>query len=116
MAYPKLLYRLGTEEEVWGVPVDTLRVADEVAEASAHEEGWSAVEELFDEDGKLREVEAAALSLLDGKVADIVAVLPQLTAEELEALKADELAGKTRKGVLEGIEAALAALATKDAE
>lgn len=50
------------------------------------------------------------LKLLDSSIDDVKAGLAGKSAEDLEALRAAEADGKTRKGVLEAIAAALAAL------
>lgn len=51
--------------------------------------------------------ETDVLDLLDGNVEEIGAAIPDLTNEELEMLLSAERDGKTRKGVVEAIEAAL---------
>lgn len=53
---------------------------------------------------------AVNLSLLDGNVEEVTAGLAGLNAEQLAALLEAEKNGKTRKGVFEAIEAAIAAL------
>jgi hypothetical protein len=54
---------------------------------------------------------APAPSILDGKVADIVAALPEMDDTILAQLLADEQAGKNRKGVIDAITAQQAARA-----
>lgn len=52
--------------------------------------------------------------ILDGNTAQVTAALAGLDLEALQALRAQELAGKTRKGVIAAIDAAIEA-ATKPA-
>lgn len=49
------------------------------------------------------------LNLLDGTTAEVKAKLPELTIGDLQALRAAEDAGKTRKGLLEAIDAEIKA-------
>lgn len=104
-SYPKLLYRPGQEELCWGVMVDTLRVHDPAERDAALADGWY-LEPVFDAPS------APTPGLLDNNAATIIAALSDLTADELKALKADEITGKTRKGVIAAIDAALAAQET----
>ena len=53
------------------------------------------------------EAKPAALDLLDGTVAEIRPKLAELSVEELEAMKAAEEAGKTRKSLIDAIDAEL---------
>ena len=39
-AYPRMLYRPGTSEVIWGHHVDTMIVDDADAEMAAAEDGW----------------------------------------------------------------------------
>lgn len=104
--YPRVLYRPGSQEEAHGVSVDLLNVGSDEERDAALADGWS----LTPTDAAGEPAAPAPLTLLDSPVKDIAAVLPSLTGEELEALRADETAGKTRKGVLAAIDAAIAAL------
>lgn len=97
--YPLALYRDGSDIE-W----DRRRVGFRiVTDADDHEtalsEGWREADAYLSG--------AASLTLLDATAKEIAAVLPELTLDELEALKAAETAGKTRKGVLADIDAAI---------
>lgn len=44
--YPRQLYRLGSQESVWGVKCDLLRVDSADEEAGAKADGWSTAFEL----------------------------------------------------------------------
>lgn len=104
--YPKAIYRPG-DEGVWdGVSMDFGTVVDAEDEAAALDKGWflSPADFPGDEDEP-----AAEPSLLDKNAREIELALPDLSIDELEALKAAETAGKSRKGVLADIEAALEA-------
>lgn len=57
-----------------------------------------------------------SLSLLDKSVADLSEELPKLSLGELEALLAAEKDGKTRKGAIEAIEAAIVAAEVNEDE
>lgn len=105
-----MLYRPGDEPnpEAWNLPIETLIVASSEIDGALGE-GWYRGPEDFPDDG-----EPAPLTLLDKPVKDIVGVLPDLTADELSALLADEQAGKTRTTLIAAIEAAQAVLASKD--
>ena len=56
---------------------------------------------------QVEEAKPAALDLLDGTVAEITQKLAALSDDELMKLRADEEAGKTRKGVIAAIDAEL---------
>lgn len=101
MTYPLALYREGEGRDAFkwdGRMTEMLSVADSEEHESALADGWG--------DGA-DYLGGASLSLLDHTAKDIAAVLPELTLEELEALKADETAGKARKGVLADIDEAI---------
>jgi hypothetical protein len=102
--YPRVLYRDGTQEEVWGRKVDMLHVNDEDEQDAAMADGWT----LRPDGNEAPKPDAAEFSLLDEKTAVIVEHIPALTKPELAELLAAEQRGKTRKGVLEALEAALA--------
>lgn len=103
--FPRLVYRDGGEEEVWGRKCALLEVHDADGLAAALGEGWTLRPDGLNEEPAEA---ASAFSLLDEKVAVIVEHLPALTKDELSALLEAEQAGKTRKSVIEAIEAALA--------
>lgn len=97
--FPKAVYRAGKDIVQDGVSLDydTVANADEQAEALAS--GWylhpSEVPEKSEK------------TLLDKSAKDIKSALPDLSLADLEALKADETAGKSRSGVLADIDAAI---------
>lgn len=62
-------------------------------------------------DGEPKQEPWAALDLLDGTVAEAKSKLPYLSVDDLQALKAAEEAGKTRKSLIDAIEAELSARA-----
>lgn len=98
--FPKMLYRDGTEFEWDGRPTDTLVVTDNAEFEAAIDDGWLIPRDYL---GSTK----AEVSLLDKTAKDIEAELPNLDLDALEKLKADETDGKTRKGVLAAIEAAI---------
>lgn len=101
MTYPLALYREGDGRDAFkwdGRMTEMLTVADSEEHEAALADGWSESADYLAN---------GALSLLDQNAKEIAGVLPELTLEELEALKADELAGKTRKGVLASIDEAI---------
>lgn len=103
MTYPLALYREGEGRDAFkwdGRMTEMLTVADSEEHEAALADGWS-------ESADYLATEQQSLSLLDQNAAAIIQVLPELTLEELEALKADETAGKTRKGVLASIDEAI---------
>ena len=99
--YPRAIYRPDGDDIEW----DHKRfgygeVNDEEEEAEALASGWYLHPKDFPgENGEP--------SLLDKNAKDIAEALPGLSLEELEALKADETAGKSRKSVLSEIDAAI---------
>jgi hypothetical protein len=105
--YPRLLYRKGSEEEVQGRKCDLLRAESAEHEAEALEDGWETAETFLAQPEP--EPVEQPLTILDSPVKDIIAALPQLTRDELEALLADETAGKTRKTLVAALEQAIAA-------
>lgn len=100
MAYPKMLYREGSGRPWDGRPTDRLVVRSADDEDRALAAGWK------DANGYWAEAESAK-SLLDNNAKVIEAALPSLSLEELEKLKADEITGKTRKGVMAMLQAAI---------
>lgn len=98
--YPLTLYRDGDAFAWDGRGTDRLVVADKGEHDDALDAGWL---EAADYLGSVK-VEA---TLLDGNAKEIAAALPGLSLEELEKLKAEETAGKTRKGVISLIETAI---------
>jgi hypothetical protein len=98
--YPLVLYRDGDEFEWDGRGTDRTVVEDKDAHDAALTEGWAQAADYL---ASVPHEE----SLLDGSAKDIAAALPDLSLEELEKLKADEQAGKTRKGVLSLIDTAI---------
>lgn len=95
--FPKALYRTGSEFEWDGRGTDSLTVADAAEQEQAEADGWAeAADYLASESGK---------TLLDKPAKDIEPALADLSLDELERLKADETAGKSRKGVLGLIDA-----------
>lgn len=106
--FPRLLYKRaegGNSQPIWGLGnFEVLEVADADAQAVAEADGWTVTPQSGDAPSV-----PAAFSLLDEKVAVIVEHLPALTPDELDELLAAEKAGKTRKGVIEALEEAIAA-------
>jgi hypothetical protein len=98
--FPKSLYKDGSEFEWDGRPTDCL-IVDSVDEQEAAEgRGWA-------EAAAYLSSSPSEKTGLDRNAADIILELPDLTLEELEKLKADEITGKTRKGLLAAIEGAI---------
>lgn len=95
--YPLCLYKDGSQFEWDGRATDTLTVDDSEAHDAALAKGWLEAADY----GK------SEPSSADRNAADIIASLPELALEALEKLKADETAGKARKGVLTAIDAAI---------
>lgn len=109
-AYPKMLYREGSEVELnGGASADVLVVADEAEHEAAVADGWQGADAFFAEPVEGEADSEAGLSILDQPVKDIVAVLPELTGEELAVLLEAETNGKTRKGLITALELAIAA-------
>lgn len=103
MAYPLALYREGDSRAAfkWDGRMTEMVAVDSAEEHElALSEGWADAETYL-------AATNAPLSLLDSTAKEIAEVLPELTLDELEALKADEIAGKTRKGVLASIDEAI---------
>lgn len=103
MTYPLALYREGDGRDAFkwdGRMTEMVSVADSEEHEAALADGWS-------DGADYLASEQQSLSLLDQNAKAIAQVLPELTLDELEALKADELAGKTRKGVLADIDEAI---------
>lgn len=104
--YPKAIFRPG-DEGVWdGVSMDFGTVTDADDEAAALDKGW------YLSPADFPAAEAGAMAeptLLDKNAREIETALPALSIDELEALKAAETAGKSRKGVMADIDAALEA-------
>lgn len=99
--FPKSLYRSG-REFVWdGRGTDTLTVADSAEQEQAEADGWAEAADYLASTGES--------TLLDNPAKDIEPALAELSLEALEGLKADETAGKSRKGVLAMIDAAIEA-------
>lgn len=98
--YPLALYRDGSEFDWDGRQTDRLTVADKDAHSQAIADGWA-------EAGDYLASSKSEKSLLDSNAKEIAEALPALSLEELEKLKAEETAGKTRKGVLSLIETAI---------
>lgn len=103
MTYPLALYREGDSRNAfkWDGRMTEMVAVDSAEEHEiALSDGWA------EADAYLAGGDAP-LSLLDATAKEIAAVLPELSLEELEALKADETAGKARKGVLADIDEAI---------
>lgn len=101
MDYPLALYREGDSRNAfkWDGRMTEMVAVDSAEEHEiALSEGWREAAEYL---------APSPLSLLDATAKEISAVLPELTLDELEALKADETAGKARKGVLADIDTAI---------
>lgn len=105
--YPKAIYRPGDEGEWDGVMMDFGTVADADDEAGALAKGWYLHPSQFPGSSAAEGGPSGEPTLLDKNARDIENALPGLSLEELEQLKADETAGKSRKGVLADIDAAL---------
>lgn len=106
-----MLYRKRDEAnaEAFGLPLDTIIVADADIEG-AKEEGWldvaSAIASLEAPSGPYAEI-------LDQKVPDIIALFDAMSGAELHDMRAAENNGKTRAGLITAIDKAIAAK-TKD--
>lgn len=98
--YPLMLFRDGDDIDWDGRRVGIRIVADAEDHESAVADGWAEAADFLN-------AEANDRSLLDLTAKEIEAALPALDLEELETLKAAEEAGKTRKGVLTAINAAI---------
>lgn len=98
--YPLALYRDG-DDIMWDGRMVGLRV---VHDADDHDaalaDGWAEAADFLN-------AEESDRSLLDCTAKEIESALPDLDLDELETLKAAEKAGKTRKGVLAAIDAAI---------
>lgn len=103
--YPKSIYRPGDEGEWDGVKMDFGTVDSPEDEAGALAAGWFLHPSDFPD--AERAADAPRGGLLDKNARDIQNVLPSLSIEDLEKLKADETAGKNRTGVLRDIDAAI---------
>lgn len=102
--YPKAIYRPGDEGDWDGVKMDFGTVADAADEEAALAKGWY----LHPSDFPMADAGSPPEpTLLDKNAREIELALPGLTLEELETLKAAEIGGKSRKGVLADIDAAL---------
>lgn len=96
--YPLMLYRAGSAFCWDGKNTDSMVVEGPEQHEAALADGWQeAVAYLAPDDEPLLALTAK----------EIEAALPSLSLEELEALKSDEAAGKSRKGVLADIDAAI---------
>lgn len=103
MTYPLALYREGSGRDAFkwdGRMTEMHSVADSEEHEAALADGWSEAADYL-------ATEQKSLSLLDQNASAIAQVLPELTLDEMEALKADELAGKARNGVLASIDKAI---------
>lgn len=98
--YPLMLYRNGDDIEWDGRKVGVRTVTDADDHETALADGWAEAADFLN-------AEANDRSLLDCTAKEIEAALPSLDLEELETLKTAEEAGKTRKGVLASISAAI---------
>lgn len=104
--FPRLLYRKGDdgEHQVWGHKVDLREVHDAEQLKEALGAGWTLRPDGHNDEPK----QASEFALLDEPVKAIKAELPKLTDEELLTLLEAEQRGKTRKGVVEALEEAVA--------
>lgn len=101
MTYPLALYREGDSPNAFkwdGRMTEMVAVESAEEHEIALSEGWAEASDY---------VGGSSLSLLDHTAKEISEALPELTLDELEALKADEIAGKARKGVLASIDEAI---------
>lgn len=103
--YPRAIYRPGDEGEWDGVKMDFGTVVDADDEEAALSKGWYLHPSDFPGAGSGEA--SGGPTLLDKNAREIEVELPNLTLDELEALKAAETSGKTRKGVLADIDAAI---------
>jgi hypothetical protein len=101
--YPMMLYRKGDAFKWDGRGTDSLVVADSKEHATATAMGWLEGPAY----GTSADEEETEKTLLDKTAKEIEGGLAEMSLEDLEALKADETAGKSRKGVLAMIDAAL---------
>jgi len=103
--YPKAIYRPG-DEGVWdGVKMDFGTVTGADDEEAALADGWYLHPKDFPAVENGGDVPKGGI--LDQNARDIEKALPSLSIEELEQLKSDETAGKSRSGVLRDIEKAI---------
>jgi len=103
--YPKAIYRPGDEGEWDGVKMDFGTVTDPADEEDALSSGWYLHPTDFPDAEQSKD--APRGGFLDQNAREIEKALPDLSLEELEQLKVDETAGKSRIGVLASIDAAL---------
>src|SRR3546814_21000103 len=92
-----MLYRDGSAFSWDGRMTDSTTVNSNAEQEAAERDGWQVAREYLAGERKK--------DILDGTAKDIEAELPGMDLEALEALKASEMAGKTRKGVRAVIEA-----------
>lgn len=111
--FPRVLYRGGSEVEVWGRSVDLLNVHDHDELEAALEGGWFKRPDGLNEEPKEG---GGEFSLLDETAKVIIEHLPALTGDELAALKGAEERGKTRSTVLKAIDEAIGALPAPEGE
>lgn len=98
--FPLMLYRVGSDFIWEGRSASSRIVANEGERKAAMADGWREAADFL-------AGPAAHKTLLDENAKTIEARLPDLDLAALEKLLADEKAGKTRKGVLAMIEAAI---------
>ena len=106
--FPRMLYRTDPTGEPYfgeGIPWVYLIVAslDECEAALADD--WMEADDAI---ASLAIAVAQESDVLDGTVAEITATLPDMTDDQLLALEAAEIAGKTRKGLMAAIKAEMA--------
>lgn len=98
--FPLNLYKDGSGFDWDGRPTDSLIVADAEEHAAATEGGWLLADDYLASSPSEK-------TGLDRNAADIIDELPGMALADLEQLKADETAGKTRKGLLAAIDAVI---------
>jgi hypothetical protein len=115
-----MLYRPGgpINPEAWNLSLETRVVEDSEIEGCLAG-GWMHGREAYEAASRPAAREQSPFdSFLDNPVAEIAPLLADLSTEELEQLKAAEVGGKTRKGLIAKIDdelAARAALGANDA-
>ena len=95
--------------ELIAVGSELTELTDQQAQALVDAEAADFVGDDGDKSESVTDPEAERMSLLSAlleqKVDDVEAVLPDLTVFDLDDLRALELGGKTRKGVIDAIDA-----------
>ena len=103
---PTMLYRRCSEVNpaAWNKCVETRVVEDEDID-TAQGEGWLLAADILP---TLDEQEPGPFdTFLDSPIKELVPLLPEMTKEELQQLRAAEVGGKTRAGLIAEIDKAI---------